>query len=129
MQRTYRTIRNIVGPLLLVEGIEGVKNEELVEVILPGGDLRKGKVIELEYDTALVQVFEGTAGVDVPDTKVSFRGRGVELDLAPELLGRIFNGLGKPIDEGPPVIPRLREDINGAPINPFARVKTVSFEG
>ncbi len=121
MQRTYRTIRNIVGPLLLVEGIEGVKNEELVEVILPGGDLRKGKVIELEYDTALVQVFEGTAGVDVPDTKVSFRGRGVELDLAPELLGRMFNGLGKPIDEGPPVIPRLREDINGAPINPFAR--------
>ncbi len=121
MQRTYRTIRNIVGPLLLVEGIEGVKNEELVEVILPGGDLRKGKVIELEYDTALVQVFEGTAGVDVPDTKVSFRGRGVELDLAPELLGRMFNGLGTPIDEGPPVIPRLREDINGAPINPFAR--------
>src|SRR6056297_1300084 len=121
MQRTYRTIRNIVGPLLLVEGIEGVKNEELVEVILPGGDLRKGKVIELEYDTALVQVFEGTAGVDVPDTKVRFRVRGVELDLAPELLGRMFNGLGKPIDEGPPVIPRLREDINGAPINPFAR--------
>ena len=121
MQRTYRTIRNIVGPLLLVEGIEGVKNEELVEVILPGGELRKGKVIELEYDTALVQVFEGTAGVDVPDTKVSFRGKGVELDLAPELLGRMFNGLGKPIDEGPPVIPVAREDINGAPINPFAR--------
>jgi len=121
MRREYKTIQNIVGPLILVEGISGVKNEELVEIHLPSGDMRRGRVIELEHDTALVQVFEGTSGIDVPETKISFRGRGIELSLSEDILGRTFNGMGKPLDDGPAVIPKKKMDINGLPINPYAR--------
>ncbi len=121
MRREYKTIQNIVGPLILVEGVSGVKNEELVEIYLPSGDTRRGRVIELEHDTALVQVFEGTSGIDVPETKISFRGRGIELNLSDDILGRTFNGLGRPIDGGPAVIPKKKMDINGLPINPYAR--------
>ncbi|MBN1533028.1 MAG: V-type ATP synthase subunit B [Spirochaetes bacterium] len=121
MRREYRTIKSVVGPLMMVEGVAGVKYEELVEVIMPTGETRRGKVIELENDTAMVQVFEGTSGIDVPETRVSFRGRGIEIPLSSDMPGRIFNGLGKPIDNGPGIIPERMMDINGAPINPFAR--------
>ncbi|MBN1496033.1 MAG: V-type ATP synthase subunit B [Spirochaetes bacterium] len=121
MQREYKTIRNIVGPLILVEGVRGAKFEELVEITLPGGEIRRGRVINLAYDTALVQVFEGTSGIDVPETRISFRGRGIELSLSDDILGRVFNGLGGPIDGGPAIIPEKRMNINGAPLNPFAR--------
>ncbi|HOO70301.1 MAG TPA: V-type ATP synthase subunit B [Spirochaetota bacterium] len=121
MRREYKTIRSIYGPLVLVEGVEGVKYEELVEIIMPGGETRRGKVIELENDTALIQVFEGTSGIDVPETRVSFRGRGIEIPLSGDMPGRIFNGLARPIDEGPGIIPEKMMDINGSAINPFAR--------
>ncbi len=121
MRREYHTIQNVVGPLLLVENVTGARNDELVEITLPSGERRRGKVIELERDTALVQVFEGTGGIDVPLTGVSFTGRGVELPVSDDILGRIFNGMGKPVDGGPPVIPEKRMDINGLPVNPFAR--------
>ena len=121
MRIEYRTIKNVVGPLLLIENIHKVKNEELVEIYLPSNDVRRGKVIELEYDTALVQVFEGTSGIDVPETKVTFKGRGIELDLSKDILGRIFNGFGRPVDGGPAIIPHKSLDINGTPINPYAR--------
>ncbi|PKL38500.1 MAG: V-type ATP synthase subunit B [Spirochaetae bacterium HGW-Spirochaetae-1] len=121
MRREYKTIKNIVGPLILVDDVRRVKNEELVEIILPTGEKRRGKVIELEYDTALVQVFEGTSGIDVPETGISFQGRGVELAVSPDMLGRIFNGMGRTIDDGPDILPEKMLDINGAPINPFAR--------
>ena len=121
MRREYKTIKNIVGPLLLVEKVSNVKNEELVEIILPSGDMRRGKVIELEDDTALVQVFEGTSGIDVPETRVSFRGKGIELGVSRDILGRVFNGMGSPIDGGMEILPEKRMDINGSPINPFSR--------
>ena len=121
MRREYKTIQNIAGPLILVEGVIGIKNEELVEIYLPSGDTRRGRVVELDHDTALVQVFEGTSGIDVPETKISFRGRGIELSLSDDILGRTFNGLGRPIDGGPAVIPKKKMDINGLPINPYAR--------
>lgn len=121
MRREYRTIENIVGPLILVGGVAGVKYEELAEVILHTGERRKGKVIELENDTALVQVFEGTTGIDVPTTAVAFQGRSIELPLSPDILGRTFNGLGLPLDKGPAILPDKMMDINGAPVNPFAR--------
>jgi len=117
----YRTIKNIVGPLLLVEDVAGVKYEELVEVKLSNGEKRKGKVIELENDTALVQVFEGTSGIDIPTTSVRFLGRGVELKVSPDILGRVFNGFGEPVDGGPEILPHKEMDINGLPLNPFAR--------
>lgn len=121
MKREYRTIRSINGPLLLVDDVRRVTYEELVEVRLPNGERRRGRVIELEGDTALVQVFEGTSGIDIPETSVSFAGHGVELAVSHDMTGRIFNGLGIPIDDAPALLPEKMMDINGAPINPFAR--------
>jgi len=121
MRREYKTIRDIAGPLILVEGVHNVKNEELVEIFLPSGERRRGRVIELENDTALVQVFEGTSGIDVPETGVSFRGKGIELPLSGDILGRMFSGMGAPVDGGPGVLPEVKMDINGSPINPYAR--------
>jgi len=121
MYHEYRTISNIAGPLLTVEKIENPKFDELVEVELPGGEMRRGQILEADGDRALVQVFEGTSGIDVTGAKVRFLGRGVQIGLAPEMLGRVFDGMGTPIDEGPAIVPRERRDIAGAPINPFSR--------
>ncbi len=117
----YRTLTSLSGPLALVEGVHDVKYEELVEFRLGTGERRRGKVLEVYMDRALVQVFEGTSGLDTENTGASFKGRGIELALSPDIQGRVFDGLGAPKDGGPEIIPSLRRDINGAPINPFAR--------
>jgi V/A-type H+-transporting ATPase subunit B len=121
MLKEYLTIRDISGPLLLVEEVEGVKYEELVEVELPDGSKRMGKVLEVDGDRALVQLFEGTTGVDVRRCRVRFLARGIELGLSGDVLGRVFDGLGRPIDDGPKILPEQTFDINGNPINPYAR--------
>lgn len=114
-------IAEIAGPLILVEGIAGVAFDELVEIELRSGEIRLGKVLEINEDKALVQVFEGTDGLDISSLTIRFRGRGLELPVSKDLLGRVFSGLGKPIDNAPPVIPEKKLDVNGIPINPFAR--------
>jgi len=106
---------------MLVEGVEGVKFEELVEIELPNKERRSGKVLEIDRDKALVQIFEGTAGIDIPTSKVKFLGKGIEFPLSLDILGRVFDGLGRPKDGGPRIIPEVRRDVNGAPINPYAR--------
>jgi V/A-type H+-transporting ATPase subunit B len=121
MIKEYQTVKSIAGPLMLVEGVSGVKFSELVEIKLPTGERRRGQVLEVEQDKALIQVFEGTRGIDVPKARVRFLAKGIELALSEEMLGRVFNGLGEPRDGGPMLIPRSRADINGAPINPYAR--------
>ncbi len=121
MLKEYRTVTSINGPLLLVEEVENIKYEELVEIHLPNGEVRRGKVLEVHNDKALIQVFEGTTGIDIPTTLVRFTGKGIELPLSIDMLGRVFNGLGLPIDNGPEIVPDKMADINGAPINPFAR--------
>jgi V/A-type H+-transporting ATPase subunit B len=121
MIKEYRTVASIAGPLLLVEGVSGIKYSELVEIRLPSGERRRGQVLEVEKDRALIQVFEGTRGIDVPQARVRFLARGIELAVSEEMLGRVFNGLGMPRDGGPAIIPKKRLDINGAPINPYAR--------
>ncbi len=121
MIKEFQSVQSIAGPLLLVEGVAGVKYSELVEITLPSGEKRRGQVLEVEKDRALIQVFEGTRGIDVPEARVRFLARGIELSLSPDLLGRVFNGLGEPRDSGPSIIPQKRADINGAPINPYAR--------
>ena len=121
MLKEYKTITEVSGPLVLVEGVEGVKYEELVEVELPSRETRRGRVLEVDRDKALIQIFEGTRGIDVPESKIRFLARGIELSLSKDMLGRVFDGLGRPIDEGPKIIPDERRDINGAPLNPFAR--------
>lgn len=119
--RDYMTVRDIVGPLLLVEQVEGAKYGELVEIEFPDGSVGLGNVLEVSEDRVLIQSFEGTRGLDTENTRVRFRGRGMELSVSRDLLGRVFDGLGRPMDDGPEIIPDRRLDINGSPINPFAR--------
>ncbi len=121
MIKEYQAVRSIAGPLMLVEGVSGVKYSELVEIKLPTGEQRRGQVLEVEENRALIQVFEGTRGIDVPRARVRFLARGIELALSEDILGRVFNGLGTPRDGGPMVLPQKKADINGAPINPYAR--------
>lgn len=127
MIKEYLTIREITGPLVLVEEVEGVKYEELVELELPNGEIRRGKVLEVDRDKALVQLFEGATGVDVFGSRVRFLGKGIELRVSPDILGRIFDGLGRPIDGGPEILPDKRLDITGSPINPYARAYPSEF--
>ncbi len=124
MIREYQGVKSISGPLLLVEGVAGVKYQELVEIRLADGRVRRGQVLEADGDRALVQVFEGTTGIDVPTTRVRFLGRGITLALAPGLLGRVFDGLGRPRDKGPELIPDARADVNGPPMKPHAPAYT-----
>lgn len=121
MLKEYNSIINISGPLMLVEGVEGVKYEELVEIRLTDNTKRTGKVLEVNNDQALVQVFEGTTGIDIEKTKVRFLGRGIELELSKDMLGKVFTGLGKPKTDKDRIIAEKSRDINGAPINPYAR--------
>jgi V/A-type H+-transporting ATPase subunit B len=114
-------VKDIFGPLMLVEGVEGVTFGELTEVRLPTGEVRRGRVLEISDSTALVQVFEGTLGIGRDDVKVRFLGKGQEIPVSRDMLGRVFDGEGKVADGGPPIIPEKRLNINGSPINPYAR--------
>ncbi len=121
MLKEYKSIINISGPLLVVEGVEGVKYEELVDIKLGDGTLRSGKVLEVDGDRALVQVFEGTSGIDSQETRIRFLGRGTHMYLSEDILGKVFTGLGKPKTESDKIIAEKSMDINGSPINPYAR--------
>jgi len=121
MQKEYRTVQEISGPLLLVNNIDQATYEELVEVKLASGEIRHGKVLEVHNDRALVQIFEGTAGLDKLTTSVKFLGKGVECGVSESMLGRVFTGSGQIRDNGPEIIAEKFIDINGLPINPTAR--------
>ena len=121
MIKEYLTILDVAGPLLIVEKTTDVKYQELVEIELSSGEIRRGQVLEIDKDKATVQIFEGTTGIDVEKTKVRFLGKVIELPVSLDILGRIFDGSGKPIDNGPKIIPEKKLDINGDPLNPFAR--------
>lgn len=119
--KKYLSITEVVGPLILVENVQGIKYEELAEIEMPSGEKQLGRVLEVNEDKALVQIFGSTTGVSVQGSSVRFLGRGIELGVSPDLLGRIFDGLGRPIDDGPSLIPDMMLNINGSPINPYAR--------
>lgn len=121
MLKEYKTVAEVAGPLMLVENVEGVTYQELTEIELPGGEIRRGQVLEVSGNTALVQVFEGTSGINIQGAKVRFLGKGIELPVSLDIMGRVFDGMGRPRDNGPKIIPDKRLDINGYPINPFAR--------
>jgi V/A-type H+-transporting ATPase subunit B len=121
MFKEYLTVSSVSGPLVVVEKTENVKYAELVEVEFSDAQVRRGKVLEVSSDKALVQIFEGTLGLDVVGSKVRFLGRTQELAVSPDLIGRIFDGAGRPRDNGPSVIASKRMDINGNPINPSSR--------
>jgi len=119
--KEYRTIKEVAGPLMVVDKVDNVKYEELVEIELQSGEIRRGKVLEINEDRALVQLFESAAGIDIQASKVKFLGRVATLPVSPDIVGRVFDGGGKPIDKGPEIIADKNLDINGIPINPFAR--------
>ncbi|HHW25250.1 MAG TPA: V-type ATP synthase subunit B [Clostridiales bacterium] len=119
--REYRTIEEVAGPLMLVRQVEGVKYDELGEIELPGGEIRRCRVLEVNGSSVLVQLFEHSAGINLAESKVRFTGHGVQLGVSLSMLGRVFSGMGEPIDGGPRIIPDKMLDINGSPINPAAR--------
>lgn len=121
MIKEYTTITEVNGPLIIVNKITDVKYDELVEIELSDGEKRRGQVLEVSEDRAIVQMFEGTTGIDVSRSKVRFLGRVIEIPVSMDMLGRIFDGSGRPIDKGPKIIPDKRLDVNGSPLNPFAR--------
>ena len=121
MLKEYKTIREVVGPLMLVDHVENVKYDELVRICQENGEERIGKVLEINEDKALVQLFNSSQGLKISTAKASFLGHGIELKLAPNILGRVFDGMGRPIDGGEEIIPEKLADINGTPLNPVAR--------
>ena len=121
MLKEYQTVTNIYGPLMLVEMVEQAKYGHIVDIELADGSVRHGQILQVENDKVLIQVFEGTSGIDVDESTVRFLARPMELAVSPDILGRVFTGLGVPQDGGEPLIPDQRLDINGRPINPYAR--------
>ncbi|MAF80821.1 V-type ATP synthase subunit B [bacterium] len=127
MLKEYKTTTEVTGPLLVVDKVEGVSYDELVDVTMPSGEERRGKVLEVDGEKAVIQMFEGTTGLDVPETKVRFTGDVLKLPVSTDLLGRTFSGSGKPIDGKPEIVPDEELDINGASINPAARAYPDDF--
>lgn len=121
MPKEYRTIQEVAGPLMLVKDVEKASYNELGEIELENGEIRKCKVLEVNGTNALVQLFESSAGINLANSKVRFLGRGIELGVSEDMLGRVFDGMGNPIDGGPEILPEKRIDINGTPMNPAAR--------
>jgi len=122
-----QSIKSVAGPLILVEGVRGAKYEELVEVVLSSGEKKLGRVLEIEEDTALIQLFEESTGINIGSTKIRFLNKTVTLGVSKTILGRIFDGLGRPIDGGAEIVAEKRLDINGAPINPYSRAYPREF--
>ncbi len=118
----YNTVGGVNGPLVILQNVKFPKYNEIVNLTLPDGTSRQGQVLEVKGDKAVVQVFEGTSGIDVKKTKVEFTGESLKIPVSEDMLGRVFNGSGKPIDNGPRVFAEDYLDINGSPINPYARI-------
>ena len=121
MIKEYRTINEVYGPLMIVKDVENVKYDELGEIELSNGETRKCKVLEIDGTDAIVQLFESSAGINLADSKVRFLGKSLDLPVSSDMLGRVFDGMGNPIDDGPRIIADKRADINGEPMNPTAR--------
>ncbi len=127
MPKEYRTIQEVAGPLMLVKGVENVAYDELGEIELSDGTRRRCKVLQIDEGNAMVQLFENATGINLDSSKVRFFGKSMELGVSEDMLGRMFDGLGRPIDGGPEIIPDARMDINGLPINPAARAYPSEF--
>ncbi len=127
MIKEYKTIKEIASPLMVVEGVEGVTFDELAEIELPSGEKRRCKVLEVDGDRAVVQLFESAQGINLAQSKVRFLGHPLELAVSEDMLGRVFNGMGQPIDGGPDILAEAHMDINGLPMNPAARAYPAEF--
>ena len=127
MIKEYKTIREIASPLMVVDDVEGVTYDELGEIELPNGEVRRCKVLEVEGSKAVVQLFESAQGINLAESKVRFLGHPQQLAVSEDMLGRVFNGMGQPIDGGPAILAEAHMDINGLPMNPAARAYPAEF--
>ncbi|MBP5458616.1 MAG: V-type ATP synthase subunit B [Clostridia bacterium] len=127
MPKEYRTIQEVAGPLMIVRDVDNVTYNELGEIELANGETRRCRVLEVDGTNAVVQLFESSTGINLDESKVRFSGRQMELGVSEDMLGRVFDGLGRPIDGGPEIIPEKRLDVNGAPMNPAARAFPAEF--
>ena len=127
MLKEYKTISEVAGPLMIVRGVDGVAYDELGEIELPDGETRRCKVLEVNGNDVVVQLFENTAGINLEESKVRFLGHAQQLGVSEDMVGRVFSGMGKPIDGGPELIAEKKMDINGLPMNPSARVYPDEF--
>ncbi len=127
MIKEYKTIEEVAGPLMLVKKVDGVKYDELAEIELPDKSVRRCRVLEIDGSNVLVQLFESSQGLNLASSKVRFQGHGMQLAVSPDMLGRVFSGMGEPIDNGPRILPEATPDINGTPINPAARLYPSEF--
>ena len=127
MIKEYKTIQEIASPLMIVKNVEGVTYDELAEIELPNGEVRRCKVLEVEDDSAVVQLFESAQGINLAQSKVRFLGHPLQLGVSEDMLGRVFNGMGEPIDGGPEILAEEHRDINGLPMNPAARAYPAEF--
>ena len=127
MIKEYKTIREIASPLMVVDHVEGVTYDELAELELPNGEVRRCKVLEVDGDRAVVQLFESAQGINLAESRVRFLGHPLELGVSEDMLGRVFNGMGQPIDDGPEILAEAYRDINGLPMNPAARAYPAEF--
>ena len=127
MAKEYRTIQEVSGPLMLVTGVDGVTYNELAEIELADGEIRRCKVLEIDGGNALVQLFDASTGINLSNSKVRFLGHAMELGVSEDMLGRVFDGMGRTIDGGPEILPEKRMDINGLPMNPAARAYPSEF--
>ncbi|MCR5774519.1 MAG: V-type ATP synthase subunit B [Lachnospiraceae bacterium] len=127
MPKEYRTIQEVAGPLMLVRDVENVAFDELGEIELANGEKRRCRVLEIDDGNALVQLFENSTGLNLDSSKVRFLGRTMELGVSEDMLSRVFDGLGRPIDNGPEILPDERRDVNGLPMNPAARAYPEEF--
>ena len=127
MIKEYKTIQEIASPLMIVKNVVGVTYDELAEIELPNGEVRRCKVLEVEDDHAVVQLFESAQGINLAQSKVRFLGHPLQLGVSEDMLGRVFNGMGEPIDGGPAILAEEHRDINGLPMNPAARAYPAEF--
>ena len=129
MPKEYRTIEEVAGPIMLVRGVQGVTYDEMGEIELVNGERRRCKVLEIDGGNAMVQLYEASTGINLDSSKVRFLGRTMELGVSEDMLSRMFDGMGKPIDGGPDILPEKRMDINGLPMNPGPRTEAAYFLG
>ena len=128
MPKEYRTIQEVAGPLMMVRNVENVTYDELGEIELANGEVRRCKVLEVNGSNALVQLFEDSTGINLSNSKERFLGRSMELGVSPDMLGRVFDGLGNPIDGGPDILPEERRDINGVAMNPASDSRSMIWD-
>jgi V/A-type H+-transporting ATPase subunit B len=127
MIKEYQTVREVFGPIVLVEGVDHAAYNETVEIIFPNGEKKKGQVLESSHGLAAVQVFGVTTGLDTKKTRIRFSGETLRIPVSDDMLGRVFDGSGEPMDKGPPILSKEKLDINGSSINPVARQEPHDF--